>query len=292
MNEELKSAIEQSALRLGIEPEVFQAVIAVESAGRLFANVNGKPEPLIRFEGHYFDRRLVGISQARARLRGLSSPRAGVIKNPASQTARWKLLEKAKLINHNAALESTSWGIGQVMGAHWKWLGFESIDAFVIEARAGIAGQLRLMELYIEKAGLVSALKSKDWSVFAKGYNGPAYGQNGYHLKLAQAYRVAKKEAANQSVGPVSTPTPKYVHLGNTGEAVLDLQNLLSVLGYNNPRNGLFDENTATAVKAFQKQSGLESDGIVGPQTLNALAQASASHQPFATFWRWLRSLL
>lgn len=291
MNEELNRAIHQTAERLGIEPETFQAVISVESAKKLFAKVNGKLEPLIRFEGHYFDRRLIGISQARARLRGLSSPRVGAVKNPASQSARWQLLEKAKQINHTAALESTSWGIGQVMGAHWKWLGFESVDALVNIARSGIAGQLRLMELYIEKAGLVPALKNKDWSEFAKGYNGPAFAQNGYHLKLEQAYKVAKKEGSNRPVTPSSINIVNILRLGSSGDAVMDLQNLLSALGYTNPQNGTFDENTEAAVKAFQKHSGIHRDGIVGQQTLEALEEASAQHKPFATVWRWIKSL-
>jgi hypothetical protein len=126
MNEELLSAIEESSDRLDIEPAALMAVVEVESAGRYFATVEGKKEPLIRFEGHYFDRRTSGSARARARLRGVSSPLPAVVKNPASQTARWALLNKAIAINRQAALESTSWGIGQVMGAHWKWLGYET----------------------------------------------------------------------------------------------------------------------------------------------------------------------
>jgi hypothetical protein len=43
------------------------------------------------------------------------------------------------------------------MGAHWAWLGFDSVDALVEEARSGAAGQARLMARYIEKAGLAEA---------------------------------------------------------------------------------------------------------------------------------------
>jgi len=35
---------------------------------------------------------------------------------------------------------------------------------------------------------LTGALKSKDWAVFARRYNGPGYQANAYDKKLARAY--------------------------------------------------------------------------------------------------------
>jgi N-acetylmuramidase/Putative peptidoglycan binding domain len=292
MNEELELEIAQSAHSLGIEKEVFEAVIAVESSGKWFASVNGKQEPIIRFEGHYFDRRLTGIAQARARLRGLASPRPGAVKNPTGQSGRWHLLEKASAINRTAALESTSWGIGQVIGAHWKWLGYESIEAFVVEARSGAAGQLNLMARYIEKAGLVQALKNRDWSGFAKGYNGPAYVKNNYHLKMALAYTAAKKRSAINPNKSLQVPTNNYLKLGSSGDKVLDLQSLLNALGYANSQNGVFDHATLEALRAFQKQNNLNVDGIAGPATFSAIEQEMSRHTPFATLWNWLKSVM
>jgi hypothetical protein len=53
---------------------------------RTHAMIGGRAEPLIRFEGHYFDRRLSGTKREEARrAEGLSSPTAGAIANPASQ---------------------------------------------------------------------------------------------------------------------------------------------------------------------------------------------------------------
>ena len=54
--------------------------------------VDGRDEPLIRFEGHYFDKRLSDADRARARADGIASPVAGEVANPASQEARWRLL--------------------------------------------------------------------------------------------------------------------------------------------------------------------------------------------------------
>jgi hypothetical protein len=83
----------------GIEAAALLAVVEVESGGRAFAEVDGRREPLIRFEGHYFDRRLAGTVRTRARAEGLASPVAGAVANPASQSARWKLLARACAID-------------------------------------------------------------------------------------------------------------------------------------------------------------------------------------------------
>lgn len=193
LNETKRLTIAEVARTLKVEPAALAAVVEVESGGRVQALVEGKPEPLIRFEGHYFDRRLAGDRRERARKEGLAAPQAGVIHNPASQAARWQMLRQAAEIDCKAAYESTSWGVGQVMGAHWAWLGYPSVDALVEEAREGLAGQLRLMARYIEKAGLAEALRAHDWAAFARGYNGPAYRRNRYDTKLAAAYTIYQK---------------------------------------------------------------------------------------------------
>jgi hypothetical protein len=186
--DETRREIAAIAIDLELEPEALLAIAEVESGGKGFATVGGRPEPLIRFEGHYFDRRLSPTNRQRARADGLASPAAGAVANPRTQAGRWALLEKACAIDARAANESVSWGIGQVMGAHWAWLGYADVDALVAEARCGVTGQVRLMARYIEKAGLAAAVRRRDWEAFARGYNGPQYRRYGYHRKLAAAY--------------------------------------------------------------------------------------------------------
>jgi hypothetical protein len=172
----------------GIDPAALLAVAEVESGGRALFDVNGKKEPAIRFEGHYFDRRLAGRIRDQARQAGLSAPEAGRVRNPKTQRERWLLLERAVSIHKKAALESTSWGLGQVMGAHWEWLGYSSIDELVAEARSSVGGQVRLMLNFIDKAGLKTALEQKDWRNFARRYNGPAFARNQYDSRMAAAF--------------------------------------------------------------------------------------------------------
>ncbi len=96
--------IRQVAESFGFEPAALLAIAEVESGGQVFATVDGRREPLIRFEGHYFDQRLSGADRRRARAEGLASPVAGEIANPPSQSARWRLLERAASIDATGGL--------------------------------------------------------------------------------------------------------------------------------------------------------------------------------------------
>lgn len=267
---ETAEEIEKVAEEFGIEPAALLAVAAVESAGDVFAIIDGRREPLIRFEGHYFDRRLSGEALERARAEGLASPQAGGVRNPGSQAARWRLVERATAIDHRAAYESISWGLGQVMGAHWEWLGFADVDALVSEAREGAAGQARLMARFIDKSGLTVALRNQDWDSFARGYNGPGFKKNAYDTRLAAAYR----RYAMGETGGDAEDRPVLLGNGSAGEAVRDLQQKLSALGYPLAADGIFGNDTEDAVRAFQRDHGLDADGLAGPGTLAAIGKA------------------
>lgn len=269
-----KEDIGSVAEEFGIETAALLAVVEVESGGTVFAEVDGRQEPLIRFEGHYFDRRLSGDAQASARTAGLAAPDAGAVANPVSQAARWRLLERAAAIDHKAAYESVSWGLGQVMGAHWTWLGFADVDALVAEARSGAAGQVRLMARFIEKSGLKEALEKCDWEAFAHGYNGPGFRRNAYHTKLAAAYHREKAPGTPAPEPDDSKPTTELLGTGSSGEPVRDLQRALTALGYPLRADGMFGRDTEAALRTFQRDHGLSADGIAGPRTQDAIAKA------------------
>lgn len=268
-DENLSSAIEKIASELNIEPATLKAVVQVESAGRLSVSIAGRAEPLIRFEGHYFYKLLPLAKRNMAIAQGLASARAGTVKNPLTQKGRWQMLRRAMKINRAAALESVSWGLGQVMGSHWRWLGYASIDALVVEAREGAAGQIRLMARYITKANLAEKLRAHDWAGFARAYNGPAYRKFKYHTKLARAYDSfsgagSQKHVKNKLV---------MLQYGNIGKAVTELQKNLTSLGHFLISDGDFGPATERAVRKFQLEHHLVVDGIFGPKCIRAMTQ-------------------
>lgn len=75
-----------------------------------------------------------------------------------------------------------------------------------------------------------------------------------------------------------SVPTDKpTLRRGDRGDYVVELQKDLIQLGYSvgsSGADGIFGRNTETAVKAFQSNSGLVADGIVGKRTWTALDEA------------------
>jgi peptidoglycan hydrolase-like protein with peptidoglycan-binding domain len=74
----------------------------------------------------------------------------------------------------------------------------------------------------------------------------------------------------------VPTTYPYDVHMptlqkGMQGEAVECLQRRLIAYTYRVSLDGIFGQNTQTAVESFQKRIGLKADGIVGRQTWREL---------------------
>lgn len=281
---ETKAEIETAAEEAGLEPAALLAIAEVEAGGRAFAVIAGKKEPLIRFEGHYFDRLLDEGKRLAARRKGLASPQAGAVKNPASQAARWRMLDEAMAIDRAAALQSVSWGIGQVMGSHWEALGYGSVDALVAEARSGTGGQIRLMLQFLKEKGLIEAIRAHDWASFARAYNGPRYKVHRYDSRIAAAYVRYKRDAGNK-------PVPKGLRRGDRGEAVLDLQRMLTAAGYPLAQDGRFGPATALAVERFQADHGFAQSGVAGPETADALSQTLAG-PPVSGRLSWLLRFL
>ncbi|HXY43709.1 MAG TPA: L,D-transpeptidase family protein, partial [Acidimicrobiales bacterium] len=78
------------------------------------------------------------------------------------------------------------------------------------------------------------------------------------------------------STTTTTTPPPpvRLLGPGDTGLAVLQLQQRLSALGYwLGVPDGVFGDSTEQAVYALQKAAGIVRDGIVGPVTEAALAR-------------------
>jgi hypothetical protein len=176
------------ACKFNLELADVQTVFEVEAAGNGFLS-DGKPK--ILFERHWFskltNRVYDGIHP------DISNKATGGYKGGLGEWARF---DKASKLNgqktRDAAIQATSWGAGQIMGFHYKDLGFETPQDFLNQNFKGEAEQFEIMLRFIslpKNAAMYKALKGKRWADFAKLYNGPQYAKNNYDVKLAAAYQ-------------------------------------------------------------------------------------------------------
>ncbi|MBQ9196823.1 MAG: peptidoglycan-binding protein [Clostridia bacterium] len=76
---------------------------------------------------------------------------------------------------------------------------------------------------------------------------------------------------------PTSTPTPRLFQMNAVGVEVRQMQQRLMELGYySGQADGQYGAGTKAAVEAFQRQHGLDADGIAGESTLTLLYSAGA----------------
>lgn len=262
VNNEVLAAACRVEAETGMEAAVLVAVALVETGAVAFAQVGERREPLIRFEGHYFDRLLAPADRQRARTAGLADPRVGRIRNPATQAARWRLFDKAAAIDASAAAQSVSWGLCQVMGAHWQRLGYRNAEALADMARASIDGQFEIAARFLKLGGLARRLAGGDTAGFARRYNGPGYRRNRYDEKIGAAWLEARR-----LISPPSD-APSELRRGARGEGVRRLQAALAGHGHSLALDGIFGSATEAALQAFQRAQGLAVNGVSDVATL------------------------
>lgn len=191
--------LEKVAARLGTPVAAIKAVNTVESNGRGF---NDDGRPVILYERHVAYQRLQAAGADADTLAGrypnlINPKRGGYLGGPDE----WSRLANARQITADhpgLADECCSWGQYQIMGYHWASLDYSSSAHFVASMHISEAFQLDAFARFIEAdPALHKALKARKWADFARGYNGPAYKENAYDIKLARAFeRFSRDEVA------------------------------------------------------------------------------------------------
>ncbi len=183
MNKELQTIVKLVACQFKFEPASLAAFIEVESGGKGFDDKTGKI--LIQFEPHYFKKR-----------QPYAPSGAWSVNKVDVQSKEWIAFNNAFSINQNSAMESTSIGLGQIMGAHWKRLGFKSVGEMWDHAKKSLENQVWQIAKFIETdKNLQFALRTGDWHKVATIYNGSGYkeiarkyGREPYNISMAKAY--------------------------------------------------------------------------------------------------------
>lgn len=184
LNQSIKKALLESGSR--VELPIMKAFIQVESGGKGFG-VDGRL--LIQFEPVWFKR-----------LEPYAPSGAWSVNGIERQSKEWEAFKSAMDISLDGAIQATSLGLPQIMGFHYKRLGYESsyqmFNAFCVSLENQIKGLIKFIET---DPKLLKALKEQDWHTVASIYNGKNYkqlaeriGREPYDISLRKAYEKYK----------------------------------------------------------------------------------------------------
>jgi hypothetical protein len=219
--------IRDAAERIGCDVAAFRAVLEVEGKQKGF---DKKGRPLILFEPHKFYREL-SIKKGKELLptpergaavdAGLAYPNWGEKPYPKTSDGNYERLAAAIEIGEEPAFKSVSMGVGQVLGSHYKKLGFDTAASMFDAARESEQNQLALLTGYVRTKHLEAALRGHDWKTFAVGYNGPKEDkprfdkkgnkEKSYHELLADAYAKWRRRLEfprETSTAAAASPSP------------------------------------------------------------------------------------
>ena len=234
--------------RMSVGVAELWSVLSVETRGCGFLPDR---RPKILFERHIFSRET--NHQFDATYPDISNPLAGGYGTRGA--AQYERLQRALALDRQAALRSTSWGIGQVMGFNAEIAGYADVEEMVTLMTASEHQQLLGMAGYITHNMLDRALRAHDWATFARVYNGSDYVSNRYDTNLAAAYQ-------QYTLGPLPD-------LG-----IRAVQIYLAYLGYQpGPVDGVLGQRTRAALNEFQTQHGLSVTSEVDEGLLSTLKE-------------------
>ena len=245
-----QAAIDNAVQLLSADLPSVWSLLAVETRGFGFL---ADRRPKILFERHIFHGRTQG--RFGASHPDISAPSAG---GYGTGAAEYQRLARAMQLDRSAALESASWGLGQVMGFNAVELGYASVEDMVANFVQGEDRQLEGCVRFIErKSDLKRAFDAHKWATVAFFYNGKDYAKNQYDTKLADHYALY---AAGQC--------PEI--------ALRTAQACLTYLGLDpNGVDGMLGPGTRRALLRFQQRNGLPATGNLNTVTERALWAAA-----------------
>ena len=172
-----------------IDTAALLAFISVETGGQGFDAKTGKI--LIQFEPTWFKRKAPYAPS------GLWS-----VNKVDVQSKEWIAFNDAFSKDADAAMQSTSIGLGQIMGFHFARLGYKTVGAMWDDAKKGIEQQVKQIVTFIQSdLDLQSAINRHNWTDVAEIYNGKGfrelaikYSRTPYDKSLEDAYRIYIKQ--------------------------------------------------------------------------------------------------
>ncbi|WP_017776871.1 N-acetylmuramidase domain-containing protein [Paraburkholderia kururiensis] len=157
------------------------SVLSVETSGIGFFPDR---RPKILYEQHVFSR--LTAHRYDTSNADISHPKPG--NYGATGSHQYDRLFAAIKLDREAALQSTSWGLGQTMGFNFADTGASSVEDMVNRMIHAENDQLLCTANQMANSGEVKALRARDWTSFARSYNGPNFAMNNYDSRLRAAF--------------------------------------------------------------------------------------------------------
>jgi N-acetylmuramidase len=169
-----------AASNLAVDTNEIRTILTVETGGCGFLPDR---RPRILFERHCFHR----LTGGRFDDGEISDPAPGGWGPPGAH--QYGRLARAMDLDRQAALQSTSWGLGQILGENYRAAGFPDVDTMVKAMVESEDAQVLAMSSFMRAHFyLANALKTHDWVALARGYNGPGSAASGYASRLRDAF--------------------------------------------------------------------------------------------------------
>jgi len=252
-----KASMEAALSLLGLDPSadmpVLWSVLSVESRGFGFLSDR---RPKILFERHIFFRETGGRFAAEAPDICAKSG-GGYVGGGAEfdRLARALALCRANDLGDEPALRSASWGLGQVMGFNAIAAGFRSACDLVEQMQLSEAAQLAGMAGFIRSQNLGAKLRARDWTGFARAYNGASFWQNQYDVKLRSAFEKFSSGISRDLRARAA-------------------QGALLFLGYKpGDPDGVVGQNTRSAIIAFRRNEKLGTSELLDDEVYSAIME-------------------
>lgn len=244
-----QDGLNKSTQLLDVNSPTLWALIFTETSGCGFFSDR---RPKILFERHVFHRLTGGRFDADDP--DVSQPTPGGY--GPSGAHQYDRLAAAMVLDREAALQSASWGLGQIMGENCRAAGFPSVEEMVAAMIAGEDMQLRAMASFIKSQGnMAASLQAQNWTSFARTYNGPNFAANDYDGHLRHFHDTF-----------AAGPLPEL--------RVRALQILLMYRGFNpGTIDGVMGPNTTKALREFEASNGGPTDLSIDDGLLNRLSR-------------------
>lgn len=191
-----------------LDPACAVAVFCVESSGKGFQKSN-QDRMIIRFENHVFwktwgkenpqifhqhfkyGKQEDGRNKIWLGHQFRPSQEGNWKTFHGSQSKEWEVLDFAKALDESAALTSISMGAPQIMGFHYKRLGFESAKEMFNKFNKDIQYQIEGFYHFMSSP-MIQALQENDFITFAELYNGSGQKEK-YGNWIQEHYQIFKE---------------------------------------------------------------------------------------------------